>query len=201
MAPANSGQIVDHRFWQVPLLSKIANLHAAVALAQLALAGGRQDQRQVGVYGYFPTERVVEQYVLWHRRKPLVATHDVADLHQMVVHHIGQMVGGKTIALQKHQIVQRLVLESDRAVQHVLKRSLALQRCLQSDHRCDSLGRVFGTLAGAEIATMAVVADSLLLRALFLAQRVQPLRRAVAVVGLVFLHQPVGIVLVQVQSL
>ncbi len=139
--------------------------------------------------------------MLGHRGQPLIAAHDVADLHQVIVDHHAQVVGGKAVALEQHQVVQGRIVDGDRAVQHVVKDRLAVERHRQTDDRGDPLRFILGTLRRRQGAAVAVVADVLFVPALLLAQHGQPLLRAVAVVGKAVFYQPVGIVPVEVQPL
>ncbi len=89
----------------------------AVALGELALAIGFEQQRQMGEagHGVFPAKSAVKQDMQRCRRQPLLSSDNVANLHQMVVHHIGQVVGGQIVGT----LVQHLVVEHIRFVMHL----------------------------------------------------------------------------------
>ena len=42
--------------------------------------------------------------------KPFLGPQNMAHFHQMVVHHHGQMVGGKTVRLEDYKVLQQMVL-------------------------------------------------------------------------------------------
>ena len=114
--PTQQGQEIDDGFGQVACLP-IAGRHltglgvvpfegkyreaqtVAVSLAQFAIAFRLQQQGQVGKGGHrvFPAESTVEQHVQWGRRQPLLAADDVRNFHQVVIHDVGQMVGGQLV--------------------------------------------------------------------------------------------------------
>ncbi len=54
----------------------------------------------MGIDGDLPAKSLVEQHVPGHAGQPLVGAHDVRDLHEMVVHHVGQVVGGVAVGFQ-----------------------------------------------------------------------------------------------------
>jgi len=139
---------------------------------------------QMGIDGDLPTKGLVEQDVLGDAGQPLVGPHDVRDLHQGIVHHVGQVVGGVAVGLEEHQVIQPGVVNGDVAMEHIGEGRLALQGNLEAHHRHDTLGLVLGALLGGEIATMAVVAQVWLAPTpLFLSYLGQPLRAAIAIVG------------------
>ena len=171
-------------------------------LGELAPPLGGQDDGQVGEDGRLPAEGPVHQDVLGDAGQPLVGPHDVADLHQVVVHHIGQMIGRVAVGLEEHQVVQAGVVHGDVAVEYVMEGGLALQGDLEAHHRHDALGLVVGTLFGGQIATVAVVAKGWLAPTpLLLPQLGQALRAAVAVVGMAGFDELASVLLVDVQPL
>ena len=66
----------------------------AVALAEFAIPFGLQEQGEVGElrHGVFPAEETVEEDMERGAGEPFLATDDVRNLHQVVVHDVGQMV-------------------------------------------------------------------------------------------------------------
>ena len=95
----------------------------AIALGQFALALGLEEQWQVGKagHGVFPTERAVEQHVQRCRWQPLLATDNVAYLHQMVVYDVGKMVSGQLVStLIEHLVVEDVALDDHVAAYHVV---------------------------------------------------------------------------------
>ena len=63
----------------------------AVALRELSVAGGLEQQGQVGKagHGIGPSERAIEQNVEGSGRKPLFAADHMGDFHEMVVDNVG----------------------------------------------------------------------------------------------------------------
>ena len=138
--PSQQRQEVDDRFGEVALLAEsVAHLArlgvvplqrehgetkpVAVALRELALAVGFQQQRQVGKlrHGVLPSEGLVEQHVEWGRGKPFLAADDVGDFHEMVVNDVGQMIGGQLVGtLEEHLVVEYLALDDHLAADEVV---------------------------------------------------------------------------------
>ena len=68
-------------------------------------------------------------------RKPLIGTHDVRNLHEMVVDNIGKVVSGVAVRLEQYQVVELAVVKGDIAANEVIKRCFAFNRCLETYHR------------------------------------------------------------------
>ncbi len=66
-----------------------------------------------------PAERAVELDVLGQRREPLLRADHVGDPHQVIVHHVGEVVGREAVALQQDLVVHLRPLEADLAAQQV----------------------------------------------------------------------------------
>ena len=57
------------------------------------------DRRQMDIRGALPAERVVHQIIFGRGREILAAADDVRDAHEMIVHHVREIVGGHAVAL------------------------------------------------------------------------------------------------------
>ena len=51
------------------------------------------------IRGALPAERVVHQIVFGRGREILATADDVRDAHEMIVHHVREIVGGHAVAL------------------------------------------------------------------------------------------------------
>ncbi len=51
-----------------------------------------------------PTQGVVDSEVLGRRYQPLRPTKDVTDSHRVIIHHVGQVVGGKAVRLDDNEV-------------------------------------------------------------------------------------------------
>ena len=71
--------------------------------------------------GLFPTEGFVKQVVLGRGAQVLGAAHDMGDAHQMVVDHVGEVVGGQAVLLDEHVVVQRVAGGFHMAVERIVK--------------------------------------------------------------------------------
>ena len=115
--------------------------------------------------------------------QPLLGADDVGDPHQVVVDHIGQVVGRKAVGLQQDLIVDLGVFKVHLAAQTIHHGGLAGLRHGQADDKWLARRgpRVRGGLVQA--ATVSVVAHEARLALLFGAQLVQSLGGAEAAVG------------------
>ena len=56
-------------------------------------------------YRGFPVKALIEQDMLGCRAHPLIPTDHMGDLHQVIVNHVSEVVGGESVALQEDLIV------------------------------------------------------------------------------------------------
>ena len=108
----------------------------AVAFAQLAVAVGFQQQGQVGELGHhvFPAEGAVEQHMQRSRGQPFLPADHVGDLHEVIVHHIGEVVGRHAVALKEHLIVEQVRLHAHLATDEVVQHDGVEFGDLEADH-------------------------------------------------------------------
>ena len=179
----------------------------AVALRQLSLAVGLQQQGQVCKlrHGVGPSEGFVEQHMERSTRQPLLAADDVGNLHQVVVDDVGQVVGGQLVGtLEQHLVVDDVGLHAHLATDQVIDQHLVAGLHLEAHHILPTVGyqlvdllfrqrqRVAHLAAG-----MRVVLEVLYLAALLL----QLLRRVEGYVGLAGIEQLLHIFLIDVAAL
>ena len=80
-----------------------------------------------------PAEAPVQLHVLRQRRQPLLRPDDVGDPHEVVVHHVREVVGGEAVALQEDLVVDLGVVEAHLAAQEVPHDRLAPARHREAD--------------------------------------------------------------------
>ena len=70
-----------------------------------------------------PAESLIQQIVQGQGREPFLAADDLRDLHQMVVHDVGQVVGRQFVgAFPEHLVVERIAVDFDVAADQVVHR-------------------------------------------------------------------------------
>lgn len=79
----------------------------AIAFGELAIAFGFKNEGQVSEtrHGIFPTQGLVKEHMQGSGREPFFPANNVGNFHGVVVHYIGQMIGGHAIAFKEHFIV------------------------------------------------------------------------------------------------
>ena len=110
--PAQQRHIVEDGLGEIALRLQVLVAGVAVALGHLVL-GVPHDGGAVDVGGHLPAEGMVEQVVLGRGGQILAAPHHMGDAHQVIVNDVGKVVGGQTVPLQQHLIVQRAVFHGD----------------------------------------------------------------------------------------
>ena len=88
----------------------------------------------MGKFRSLPVKESVQQDVQRCGRKPLFAANDVGNVHEPVVHHVGQVVGGHAVALEQDFVVQIQGIDTHPAANAVLKFNLFVARQLDADH-------------------------------------------------------------------
>ena len=107
----------------------------------------------------------------------------MGDGHQVVVHHVGEVVGGQAVGLDEHVVVQRGAVHLHVAVEQIVKTGLALGgHVLADDVGLARLDAALDLLRG-EMQAVLVVFEGLALLLRLRARLVQPLPGAEAVVG------------------
>ena len=88
-----------------------------------------------------PAKCLVQQYMQGGRRQPLLATDHVGDLHQMVVHDIGQMVSRQLIGtLIEYLIIEDIALHAHLSTNQVIHQHLLSCLDLKAHHILLTIG-------------------------------------------------------------
>ncbi len=115
----------------------------AVALGELAFAVGLEQQGEVDKPGHRvgPAERLVKEDMQGGRGEPFLSADDMADLHQMVIDDVGQMVGGEVVgALVQHLVVKDAGADGDLSADEVVDLHVAARL----DEETDNIGCALG---------------------------------------------------------
>ena len=131
--PTHPTQIIDQRLGQITHALIESNAGRVLALGQLALVGIAQ-QRHMAQLRHIPAEVLVKQYVLGRGVDPLLAAQHMSDTHQVIVHHVGQVIGRQTVRLHQHLHIHLLPGDVDLAAQHVLHLADAVGVNLHAHH-------------------------------------------------------------------
>ena len=147
--------------------------------------------------GNLPAKGLIQQIVLGCRSQVLAAPDHMGDMHQVVVDDVGEVVGGISVRLEQHLILNFLILNGDGAEHCVLKSGGASKGHLLPNHvRRAGIQQTLDLLLG-QIPAMAVIAAN----PLFIVKGLQPLLAAEAVIGLAIPNQLLRIGLVEVLAL
>src|SRR3989344_2457850 len=96
--PAEEGDEVHERFGEISLLNIVFDCDVPLSLTEFALVVIK-NERQVCIPWRSPPEGTEEQEMLRERTQPLFSPNHDADVHEMVIDEMGQMVGRKAITL------------------------------------------------------------------------------------------------------
>ena len=192
--PAQQRHIVEDGLGEIALRLQILIGRITVALGHLVL-GVPHHGGAVDIGRHVPAEGVVQKIVLGRGGQILAAPHHMGDAHEMIVDDVGEVVGGQTVPLQQHLIVQRAVLHGDVTEDGVVEGGGPLGGDLLPDHiRLTGLHALEGVLQRQLTAGIggAVELAAVLLRGAFFAE---------AVVRAAFFHQKPGILTVGIPAL
>ena len=153
------------------------------------------DGGAVDIGGDLPAEGLVQQVVLGGGGEVLAAPDHMGDAHEVIVHHVGEVVGGQAVPLQQHLVVQSLVLHGDVTEGHIVEGGGALVGDPLTDHVGLAGGQIGGHLFLAQIP--AGIVRPVKLAGVLLGFRLL----AEAVVGCALFHQQLGVGQIQVPAL
>jgi hypothetical protein len=188
--PAHRAEEVEQRLGQDADVAVVVDRHRLLALADLGLVlVGVAQERHVMEPRRLPAERPVQQDVLLGRRDPLLGADHVADLHQVIVDHVGEVVGRQAVGLEQHLVVDLGGVARDVAAQLVAERDRAGHRDLEPDDVGLAGRGAPGALGRVEVAAVAVVAQRALLGLLLDPDLGEPVLGAEAAIGLAALDQ------------
>lgn len=88
---------------QIAILRKLLHKNMPLPLGEFA-AIFVQEQWKVPKMRRLPAECPVEEEVFGSGGEPFSSTQNMTDLHQVIIHHVSQVIGWKAIALQNHRI-------------------------------------------------------------------------------------------------
>ena len=118
-------QVFDQALLREALFHKVAHRGLGVlALGELPLVAGLvvelHDLGGVHVLGHLKAAGLEQRDVLWHRGEPLLAADHVGGAHEVVVAHVGKVVGGDAVRLEQH-LVDDVFGHFDLAADQILK--------------------------------------------------------------------------------
>ena len=203
-------QVLEHRGHRVALLRVERERELGVlALGQLALAAGLgvdlHQLRGVRILGRLPAHGAEQLQVHRQRSEPFLAAHDDRRAHQVVVHHMGEVVGRDAVRLEDDHIL--IVLgDLHLALDQILVADLVLNAALRAE--AHDIGRALLELGFdvlhrpvAPDRVLAVVAEILLVLFLLRVRRSELLLRAEAGVSHAALHERLDKGLVDLRAL
>ncbi len=114
------------------------------------------------------------------------------DAHQMVIHHVREIVGRIAVRLDQNHIVHLTVLHRDVSVVDVMERRGSLRRHVEADHMRHAGGQLLLNLLLRQMETVLVI-GRIFLPVDHGLQTFEPFLRAEAVVGVPLSYQLLGV--------
>ena len=131
--PSKQRHIVDYRFRHKSLLDQIFIGSMPAPLAQFLMIL-ICDQRTMYINRDFPAKCLIQTIVLRRGCKVFIPAHNMCDLHQMIVDHIGKVIGRESVRLDQDHIVQLIIRNCNISVNLVMECGRSLSRDIQADH-------------------------------------------------------------------
>ncbi len=196
------GDVIDQGFRQVAALAEFIDRGGAVALGELVPVLA-EHHRQVAEFGHLPAEGVVHYSVKRRGGYPLLRPHDLGYSHEVVIDDIGEMIGREAVRFEEHRVgTNVLVLPLDRAEKLVVEDGRTLQGNFEAYDIALAFGEAAVDLFLGEIPAVPIVALVAGFRGrLRLAQLLEPLLVAEAIIGLVHGHELFGVFLIGGEAL
>ena len=153
------------------------------------------DGGAVHVFRDRPAEALIQQVVFRRGGEIFTPAHHVGDAHQMVVHHVGEVVGRHPVPLDEDLVVQGAVFNGNVAEDLIVEGRRPLMRDALADH-------IFLARGGSGFGLFPAEAAAGIVRPVELAGILLALRLlAEAVIGAALFHQQLGVLLVHAHAL
>ena len=191
-APADECNIVDYCLCKIALCKQVLKARISVTLAQLACCV-LHDRGQMNVDGLLPTKGFVEKVVLRRGAKVLVSPHYMGYAHGVVVDDVCEVVGGHSVGLDEHAVVQLGAVNIDPAVDHIVKASLTALRNVLANDIAFACGKPCFNFLPGQVQTVLIVLKGLASRLDLGTAGVQLLLGAEAIIGMSALDQLFGV--------
>ena len=81
-----------------------------------------------------PPEGTVEFDMFRQRGEPFLCSDHVRYAHEMIVHHIGKMVGRKAVALEQYLVIDTRILKRDLSPEQIPHGALPIPRHREAYH-------------------------------------------------------------------
>ena len=173
----------------------------ALALGELTFVRV-EEERDMGEFWHRPTKGFVKKDVFGRAREPLFGADDVRDLHQMIIHDIGQMVSRVPVGFHQHLVVDVASIDLYRAAHEIVKYDIApLGRDIEADHKGFTVFQFLFAFVGCEREAVFVILRCLLVAGLLFAYFGQTLGSAKTVISLASGNQFIGVFFVERQAL
>ena len=153
------------------------------------------------VLGRFPAQRLVNQVVFRRAGEVFRAARHQRNGHQMVVHHIGKVVGRQTVRLNEDDIVQRGAIHVQPAIEQIVESCRALRGHVEADDIRHARGKLGLALLAREVQAMLIVLEGFAALRGLLPAFIQLLARTKAIIGVPGFHQLLRIGQVQILAL
>ena len=159
----------------------------------------------MNILGQLEAQRLKQLNVEGQAGQPFVAPDDVGGAHEVVVHGVGEVVGGNAIGFKEH-VIDVVLRDGQLALYQIVEFELAVNAALGTEpqHPGISGGQLCLNILHGTVTpdgVFAVVAGGLLVRFLFFPKGGQLVLRAEAGVGFALGHQLFGINVVNCGSL
>ncbi len=143
------------------------------------------DERQMRKARQVPPHRAVDHGLTEGVGQVVITANNVGDVHIMVIHHHGVLVGGRAIGAEDDHIIEFGIGDADFALHQIFNNRLALTRGFDAD----SIGRASGRFRWVTVTPHPVVTGRLAVCHCVFTHLFELFRRAVALVGQTFLQQ------------
>ncbi len=105
-----------------------------------------------------PAKSFVKQVVFWSGREIFLPADYMRNFHQVVVHHVGKIVGGEAIGFEQHLVIELFVLNGDVPIDMIIITADAFQRNALAHDRHQSFREAGCHLLRSQVAAWVAVA-------------------------------------------
>ena len=132
-APSKKRHKINNRFREKTLFNQIFIGGMSAPLRQLLMIFVR-NQRAMHIFRNLPAKSIIKAVIFRGGGKVFISTHNMGNPHQMIVYHIGKVVGGIAVRLNQDHVVQLSVIHRNVPVDIVMEGSRPFRRVILTYH-------------------------------------------------------------------
>ena len=155
---------------------------------------------QVYINGRLPSECFIKQIILGCGGKIFTAADNMGDVHQVVIHNIGEVIGREAVCLHQNLVIQLRIIHGDITINHVMEGGCAAFGHFLANNEGFACGKLCLYLLRGQMQAMAVIFCEGNALCIGFLQAFQSFLGAEAVIRFALFHQLLCIIHIQTHA-